>query len=65
VAVLVLEALAVECRPARRRAEEEAATSGVGQLPDLVAGPLELTSGEDAGDDREGVGRIRRGRRLE
>ena len=41
MAVVVLEALAGQRRPTGRRAHHEAATAGVAERPDLVAGPLE------------------------
>ena len=41
VAVVVLEALAGERRPAGRGAHQEAAAARVAERPHLVAGPLE------------------------
>ena len=67
VAVIVLEALARQRRPPGRRAHHEAAAAGVGQRPDLVAGPLEPEHRiEDVErDHRVAMGRIRRGGGLE
>ena len=67
VAVLVLEAFAVEGRPTRGRAHHEPAAAGVGELPDLVAGPLEPEHRvEDVErDHREAVGGVRRRGGLE
>src|SRR6185369_4076513 len=64
---VVLEALAVEGRPAGRGADEEAPGPGVAGGPELVAGPLEAEHRvEDVErDHREGVGRVRGRGRLE
>ena len=53
VAVLVLQAFAVQRRAARRGTEHEAASAGVAEAPDLVHGPLEAEHGvEDVERDR-------------
>jgi hypothetical protein len=55
--VVVLEALAGERRPTRRRGHEEATRPGIARRPELVAGPLEAEHRvEDVErDDREAV----------
>src|SRR4051812_9268366 len=62
MAVLVLEPLAVQRRPPRRRAQEEAAPARVAEGPDLVARPLEAEHAvEDVErDHRLAVRRVRR-----
>ena len=67
VAVVVLEALAHQRRPARRGAEEEAAAARVAEGPDLVTGPLEAEHRvEDVErDHRHAVRRVGRAGGLE
>jgi hypothetical protein len=67
MAVVVLEALPGEGRPARRGAHEEAPGPGVARAPELVARPLEPEHRvEDVeGDHRQAVRRVRGRRGLE
>ena len=67
VAVLVLQPLAVERRPAGRGAQEEAAAASVGECPELVARALEAEHRiEDVErDHRLGVRRVGRAGGLE
>ena len=67
MAVVVLEPLAGQRRPAGRGAHQEAAAARVAERPHLVAGPLEPEHRiEDVErDGRQAVGRVRRAGRLE
>ena len=67
MAVVVLETLAVERRPAGRGAHHEAAAAGVAEGPGLVAGPLEAEHRvEDVErDHRQAVARVGGPGRLE